>query len=84
VGHSLSHGNYFFLAENISMQEMEYVFLKACGMYLYMLPLGGGLYTEASGRREENHMHFESWFYCFILVHRVNMDQRPGSIVRLL
>jgi hypothetical protein len=36
----------------------------------------GGMCTRATGRRQANYMHFESWFYCFTVAYRVNMEQR--------
>jgi hypothetical protein len=32
-GHFISHGSFFF-AKNVAVQEMEYMCLKAHGMYL--------------------------------------------------
>jgi hypothetical protein len=48
-GQSIRHGN-SFLAKNVATQEMEYIRLKAGGMYLYMLP-SDGVYVQRPTRR---------------------------------
>jgi hypothetical protein len=44
-----------------------------------MSPSDGCMYTGATGKRQLNHAPFESWFYCFIVVYRVNMEQRAQT-----
>jgi hypothetical protein len=68
----------------VTTQGKECLHLKACGMYLWMLQSNGGVYTGVTGRRQANHMHFESWFYCFIVARRVNMEQRVRKVGRVL
>ena len=41
-----------------------------------MLPTDGGICAEATGRRQANHMSFQSWSCHFIVGYKVNMEQR--------
>ena len=53
MGHSISHGKYvfFFLAKNTEIWEVEYIHLKAHGMYLSVLSSDMDMWTGV-------HMHF--------------------------
>jgi len=48
VGHSVSYGNFFFLCQNMAMQEMVYICLEVCDMYLTVTSDGG---IGVTGRR---------------------------------
>jgi hypothetical protein len=43
-----------------------------------------GVCAGTTGRRQADYMHFESWFYSFIVSYNVNMEQRFGKIGRVL
>jgi len=42
-----------------------------------MLPSDGGICAGATGRRQANHMCFQSWFHHFTVEYRVNIEKKP-------
>lgn len=52
------------LAINVATQEMEYIHLKAHGIYLCILPSDGSMYTRVNGKRQANNTSSVPFFYC--------------------
>jgi len=54
-----------------------YIYLKAHGMYLKMVPSDGGICREATSRRKVNHVcFFKSCFLCFLVEDRIHTEQK--------
>jgi hypothetical protein len=73
-GHSVSHGNYFILAKNVTTWETRYIKSEGTWPVLVNVTIRWGICKEATGRTHAN-MHFESCFT--VLWHKkVNIKQR--------
>jgi hypothetical protein len=64
----------FYLAKNVATKGVSIHIERTCHVPVNVA-IRWALYTGATGRKQVKHTPIESWFHCFIVEYKVDMEQ---------